>query len=451
MNQSIPNAGQPPGHLTVEPDSSGIVPIFIHSSFRTSSTWLWGAFRRLPETWAYCEIFHEALASMTVDEARKVNYQHWASGHPPSAPYFFEFTPMFRPEGGIATFHPSMSYERFFPEDGPSGNLSAEECAHINALIENARSLGCRPILTDTRTLGRMQAIKAAYPSVTILLVRNIFHQWSSYSSQAMMGNPYFISMTDRIVRASGHDVFSRSLNDWYKDRRTESDNEAMFKTFLIHHLYLYAHAFDSADLILDVNAIARDSALRNDQEREIYSKTKLNINLSSVETNFTMTNLKIGNKLDFFDEIEQWMKRIGASGASSSGVRFAARMKDEALEELDRWSFYAQGISKYYVTLLKKEEACRQDCQTRMQEHEQESAKMLVQIQAQTEACTQMQKQIRAQEQTYTEVQAQMQTQAQRSAETQTRLQTILQSSSWRITQPLRATKQLLLGRRKT
>ncbi|MFX1684456.1 hypothetical protein PWR05_07540 [Paraburkholderia sp. A2RI-6] len=449
MNQNIPGASQLSGH-SIESDLSGALPIFIHSSFRTSSTWLWGAFRRLPETWAYCEIFHEGLANLTVDEARKANYQHWTSGHPPSAPYFFEYIPMFRPEGGIATYQPSMSCERFIPKDGLSGNLSAEERAHINALIKNARSLGCRPVLTDTRTLGRMKAIKDAYSCVTILLVRNLFHQWSSYSSQAMTGNPYFISMTDKIIQASGHDAFSRSLNDWYKDRKVASDNETMFKAFLVHHLYLYAHAFDAADLILDVNAIACDSVLRHEQESEIYRRTQLSIDLSDVKTNFSMTNLKIGNKLEFFDDIEQWMKRIIASSVSLSGARFASRMKDEALEELDRWSFYTQGISKHYIILLKKEEARRDDSQTQIQEQEQVSAKMRAQIQAHTEANMQMQSQMQAQEQACAEMQVQMRAQAQGYAETQTRLQTILQSSSWRITQPLRVTKQFLLGRKK-
>ncbi|WP_210255869.1 hypothetical protein [Rhizobium sp. SG570] len=421
------------GWMPIDPASVKSAPIFIHSSFRTSSTWLWGRFRRLPEAWAYCEIFHEALKSMTVDQARGMNYRDgvWNSRHPPSAPYFFEFVPLFEAEGGIATYDSSMAYERFIPEAGLDGILSASERAHIDALVENANSLGRRAVLTDTRTLGRARAIKSAYSSPSVLLVRNLFHQWSSYSSQALAGNPYFIEMTDRIVRMAGHDEFSRSLDQWYSDRKVACDDTAMFKTFLIHHLYLYAHAFDAVDTVLDVNEIARDDALRRNKENELLTLTGLSVDLSDAQAQFTMADLNIDNIREFVDDIEQWMKRVASSGSSLAGCQFVERLKKEALEELDKFLFYTAGTKKHYVSLLKKGEDSAYGHVARL-----------------SQECSEVKSELMANKRQVESLTSQLAESSDELLRAKEQVQAVLDSSSWRLTWPLRFTKKIFAKR---
>ena len=40
--------------------------VFLHSSFRTSSTWLWGKFRADPMRMCLYEVFQERLADLTL-------------------------------------------------------------------------------------------------------------------------------------------------------------------------------------------------------------------------------------------------------------------------------------------------------------------------------------------------------------------------------------------------
>lgn len=316
---------------------------------------MWSRFRRDPDVWAYCEIFHEALAALTSERAADFRYGAWNSGHPASAPYFLEFLPLLDPQGGISSYDPSMAFARFIPNGGLSGALSEAERAYVDALIVNAHRQGRRPVLTDTRTLGRVKAIKSAYPSPSILLVRNLFHQWASYASQAIDGNSYFIAKTDQIIRAAEHDDFSRSLSQWCGDRLAAEDNEAMFKIFLIHHLYVYAHAFDAADIIVDVNEIAGDARKRILKENELHELLGIRIDLSTIDNRFTTTNLEIEDMDAFVDDVDQWVKLISSSGASSAGLSFAERMKTEAISEIERYHFYTRGLRKRSVDAIQR------------------------------------------------------------------------------------------------
>lgn len=169
-------------------------PIFIHSSSRTSSTWLWAALRTSSNAIVYCEIFHEIMESIDCNKIASVTPASWRSNHPSSAPYFLEFLPLVEPEGGIREYSRSMAAERFIPADGLNGSISLEERAYVSRLLRQAQTWKKTAVLTDTRTLGRMRALKKEFGGYHVLFYRNLFHQWASYSSQMLQGNSYFIN-----------------------------------------------------------------------------------------------------------------------------------------------------------------------------------------------------------------------------------------------------------------
>ena len=68
---------------------SELLPVFIHSSFRTSSTWIWSKIRQLAITTAYYEVFHEDLQSFTPAAIGALVGNSWPSRHPAVAPYFW--------------------------------------------------------------------------------------------------------------------------------------------------------------------------------------------------------------------------------------------------------------------------------------------------------------------------------------------------------------------------
>jgi len=269
---------------------SGKAPIFVHSSYRTSSTWFWSKLRAKPTVLAYCEIFNEALAKVTRATIEAQNAESWASGHPSVAPYFLEYLPLLSQEMGLPLYDRSMLFERFMPADGMGGSLSEREIEYVTSLIANAHASGKVPVLTDTSTLGRIRAFKRAFSAPAIFLHRNLFHQWASYSKQSVMGNPNFIHTTDWAMAGSQGDPFVRHLSDFFAKRTREPDDEQTFLTFVVFHLYLYAHALEDADLVLDVDALASDPAVRSAAERQIGEWIGAEIDLGDCRPNFELS-----------------------------------------------------------------------------------------------------------------------------------------------------------------
>ena len=180
-------------------------------------------------------------------------------------PYFLEFARLFDGDGAVRGFDRSMATERFIPGggEGLAGALSAQERSYVAGLIDYAYARRKIPVLTDTRTLGRFAALAGAFPGRHVLLVRNAFHQWGSYTEQWAHGNSYFMDMLFKTIEGSRHDPFVRLLSDWFADEDRSPNSAATFQLFLLFHLYLYANAFDAADLILDVNKIAAEAEHR--------------------------------------------------------------------------------------------------------------------------------------------------------------------------------------------
>ena len=181
-------------------------PVFIHSGFRTASTWLWAKIRALPTTVAYCEYFHETLGVIERSKVPCCNSSAWASKHPKTAPYFLEFLPLISDGGGVKLYEDSMAFDRYIPAGGLNSALSDKETSYVQSLIDNASQQGKLAVLTECRTLCRSHALKAAFGGKTIFLHRNLFHQWASYSKLGVNGAPYFLETIDKISKACRHD-----------------------------------------------------------------------------------------------------------------------------------------------------------------------------------------------------------------------------------------------------
>lgn len=322
-------------------------PVFVISSFRTSSTWLWDKLRRLPDCVAYYEFFHDFLQNFDGKAASGLHYSidNWTSKHPPSAPYFLEFLPLCRDGGGISGYEESMAFDRFIPSAGIDGDLSEAEQLYIGRLISHAQSLTKTPILTCTRALGRTRAIKNKIDCKVILLCRNLFHQWGSYSFQFAIGNPYFIQTINKTIFKSKHDPFINHLDNWFSDRLEDPSDQSMFQAFVLMHLYFYAKAYDAADVVIDVSAAAQESQLMSQAEDDIFSILGTTVDLSDIRSNFEFSSLIIKSFAAFEDSINQFTKIIvGDSGLSTAAKTFVNKIKADTLIELERHEFYVRG-----------------------------------------------------------------------------------------------------------
>ena len=332
------------------PGVDGAPPVFIHSSWRASSTWLWAKLRAAPTTIAYCEVFHERLASLTAAYLRENDFSRWPSKHPEGAPYFLEFAPLVGAGGAVPGYDRRMAFEWFFPRDGLGGALGAAERSYVEGLICSAEARRKIPVLSDTRTLGRFRAIADAFPGRHVLLVRNAFHQWASYTEQWAHGNGYFMDMLFSTLAGARGDPFARLLTEWFVQKDRSPTNAATFQLFLLFHLYLYAHAYDAADLVVDVNRVAGEPDHRAAIEAALGDAVRAPIDLSDARTPFGLSLFSVGSRAAFIDTIEQFFKLMIDGSVSLEAAQFAARAKDDALGEWERCEFYGGPARAFFA-----------------------------------------------------------------------------------------------------
>ncbi len=322
--------------------------IFLHSSFRTSSTWLWGRFRVLGGVTAYYEIFNEILATTTRSEITNKNYCSWPSKHPAGASYFLEFMPLIADGGGVSGYNKDMAYAWFIPADGIQGKISEAERAYIASLIAHADSLGRLPVLSCTRSLGRLPAIKSAFPGYHILIYRNLFRQWCSYTDQYARGGTGFFDSVRLVIENSGHDKFCSYLKEAFPLEKRSIGSANYFCAFALLHIYLYGQTAGAADMIFDIEQAVFGEGYRQQAEREIKQRAGLAIDLSSIKPSIGFSFLD-GRKGAEMRERIRIMSDVALSLApSETGRAFAAKALSELMEEWKKYDFYAGELSAF-------------------------------------------------------------------------------------------------------
>jgi len=171
-------------------------PIFVHSLFRTGSTYLFEVFRRSPAGyWCYQEPLNEYLrhAADAPDRLLEISSRDGALLRHPALdkPYFWEF---YQVRDAIAPlFRKELSYDGFFAT--PDRSSFQDLVSYLRALIDSARG---RPFFQCCRTSGRSAALRDVFAGTHIHLWRNPHDQWWSYQ----IGD-YFSATTQRIFNAA--------------------------------------------------------------------------------------------------------------------------------------------------------------------------------------------------------------------------------------------------------
>lgn len=271
--------------------TSSTKPIFLHSSFRTSSTWLWTKFRDQGNVTAFYEPFNEFLGEATEKSLCDRRPDNWESGDANGAPYFDEYRQLATSSSGLRSYHPSFAFHRFIPESGITGKISADEIHYIEQLIKLAVDRQKTPVLAFTRSLGRLAGIKEQFGGTHIFIFRSLFDQWMSYLFLHRKGEVYFIQTLGRILRFNSSRVpLFRTLHERYwvgEDAPNNfvgfSSRSNAFKAFLAIHLYVYAHSAAIADISISTRRSSCDIAYRDAVSAAILSHTGVHIDLSDV------------------------------------------------------------------------------------------------------------------------------------------------------------------------
>ncbi len=172
--------------------ASATSPIFIHSLFRSGSTYVFNKLRSAGIFYCYQEPCNEVLIDLDTrpdDFLKPPDHDNQLLRHPTlTAPYFYEsYCIRDRLKG---RFRKSFSYEEYFT--GP--RLPELQREYFTALIEAAPE---RPLLQFCRSAGRMEALKREFGGVHIHLWREPRGQWWSYKI-----SDYFDATTQAIYNA---------------------------------------------------------------------------------------------------------------------------------------------------------------------------------------------------------------------------------------------------------
>jgi hypothetical protein len=168
-------------------------PVFIHSLYRSGSTYLFNVFRRAgQEYWCYQEPENEwllqlderpdVLLSVGGVDAQKANHPNIGN------PYFWEFVQIKDALQGL--FHAEFCFQDIFLEA-----LNDEQHAYFKALVDNAPAT---PVLQFCRSFGRAQALKQSFSGYHLHLWREPRSQWWSFKI-----NDYFDAATQLIFEAA--------------------------------------------------------------------------------------------------------------------------------------------------------------------------------------------------------------------------------------------------------
>jgi hypothetical protein len=255
--------------------------IFLHTGWRTSGTWLWSCLRRDPDNMCFYEPLHEMLPEMSAAQMHQIGGGSWSSRHPETAPYFMEYLPLLRPEGGVRGALPAFGFDRFFLEPDATDN---DLRGYVKTLCETARAAGKRPVLKFTRSWGRVGWLRRHFPEfVHVLVLRNAWTQFrSGWRCLAEDGNPYFLAAPIVVLERNTDDpdvaaligtldlpitpvtgeTPMRRINAWYRVI-PDMPAAALYRCAFAFWLLGLRRALPAAPLVLDADAAPAAMAAR--------------------------------------------------------------------------------------------------------------------------------------------------------------------------------------------
>lgn len=170
-------------------------PVFLHSLWRTGSTYLFGKFRETGRFYCLYEPLHEFMGRLDEEHLREYSGQQITSRQNHRSMvggYFDEYRPLQRPRvPGIRGYRESMAITSFFAPE------SVRFQRYVRRLVEDCQAQGLRPMLQFCRSSGRLEFFSEHLRGTNIYLQRNPRDQWQSYLAAE---TPYYMPLTVAIA-----------------------------------------------------------------------------------------------------------------------------------------------------------------------------------------------------------------------------------------------------------
>lgn len=253
-------------------------PIFIHSLWRTGSTYIWSKFRQNKNCYCYYEPFNELLlnSQRSALDTLFCNVAERMSHSMLEKEYFYE-SPLLK-EGGNAFFRKSFPYDDYcLSEDQQHPKLKR----YIKYLVDHAYSKNRTPVMQFCRSSLRAKWLKKNFKSVNIYLLRFPRAQWKSYLSAS---EKYFDPATFLIAGKNRFSNLIKPLLDvvavpyfdnddivkelkFYSDKLGEYSLQERYFVFYYIWLVSLLEVIPLCDLIIDMDLMSQSSNIRNDVE----------------------------------------------------------------------------------------------------------------------------------------------------------------------------------------
>jgi hypothetical protein len=246
-------------------------PIFVHSGWRCSSTYVWRRFRAVPEVMAFYEPWHEQLATLTSERIAQERPETSGLRHPVDGlPYLHEFQDLMGPAGGVRDFETRLALDDYFL---PADQEDAGQAAYVETLVAAARRQDRTPVLACCRTLGRIAWLRRRFGGTHIVLIRDPVQQWRSFYSLRKRPRPTYFELCQYVIlaEAAGGEAAARRLGltaakgDLFeriqavRKRLKRAPARVSFAAFLAVYVLSYVAALPRADLVIDVDRLGSD------------------------------------------------------------------------------------------------------------------------------------------------------------------------------------------------
>ena len=286
------------------------VPIFIHSLWRSGSTYLFNVFRRSSfNYYCYKEPIHEEVLWKKDNPILLISDQYLETvkilSHPKlDKPYFQELYEV--RENWKNKIIKSIIYDDSF------GLVNAKQTkVYLESLILSAKG---RPVIFECRTPYRISIIKTLLPGIHIYLYRNPWDSWWDYKA-----NHYFDLANLLIINAPIHppiikklrktinfiefhsDNIGEEFSYFHKYGRLSSENSYLV-FYILWFIGLY-NGFESSDFMINIDALSFNDKYRNDVVLILESKGICGLNFEDCripQNSYAQQDIK------FFQDIEE-------------------------------------------------------------------------------------------------------------------------------------------------
>ncbi len=309
--------------------------IFLHSLFRSGSTYFFNKFRNEGGFWCYYEPLHHQLIELKPDRLDIFPFDRKTTGkmsHPDLVkPHFYEFKSVLH-NGHIPFFNIFMSYKEF-----TSVRQHARTYKYIMTLLLRTPE-NLTPLLQFNRSSMRIGWFKRFFGnSFHVFILRNQRDQFESYFKQGKKYNIFLAINMYIIASNSGYGHFNKAYesfrdtfsvtHDLYYDLKQlafysgEVPPDVHYRVFMHIWVCSLIEAHKHADLIVDVDKLSSSDAYKGTIIEQLNKGFAVSPNLFSDCRVSSYTSYSMDNEV--FERIEKEINDMYAKELQSVGISF--------------------------------------------------------------------------------------------------------------------------------